>query len=491
METRRDRRRSRLHPRRTAGRWPEMDVRSGVSTFSAEEGLRRLAEFPFALLTWVGADGYPVSAAVDASVDAAAGVVTISKPASLDVPLGHEVSLTGSHIRPQPGVGYDERRHVTVWGTPAAATDGEVTITPTAAWGWDESSIPFPEYVERQVGQSRRYMARLSAESGRSIRPRLSLAWLTLRATRLPFLSATFIPVGIGIAIAAAHGYFDLSSAVLTIIGAAAVHLGLNVANDVFDTQLGADDRNINPTQYSGGSRVIQYGLVSFRRMAAISAVMYAIALAVGVVLLLTRYSPALLVIGVLGLALSFFYTAPPLKLVYRGLGEITTAVGFGPLMLIGAYVVQTVGTLTAEPFVASIPIALLVMLILYVNEVPDREGDARAGKRTLPVRFSRPQVINGYFVSALLAFVVIVTGVVLGILPIPALVALVPLPLVFRVRDGLTRFYDQPYGLMGVMGVNIKVHTYVGALLFAAYVVVIIVSTLAPTVPLFVYLGS
>jgi 1,4-dihydroxy-2-naphthoate octaprenyltransferase len=462
-----------------------MDVRSGVSTFPAAEGLRRLADFPFVLLTWVGADGYPVSAAVDAQVDG--GGVTFSPPAGMAVALEHEISLTGSHIRPQPGVGYDERRHVTVWGHGETTDDGRVRFAANAAWGWDESSIPFPEYVERQVGQSRRYLARLSAESGHSIRPRLSLAWLTLRATRLPFLSATFIPVGIGIAVAAAQGYFDVLSAVLTLVGAAAVHLGLNVANDVFDTQLGADDRNINPTQFSGGSRVIQYGLVSRRGMATISAVMYAVALLVGVVLLVTHYSPALLVIGVLGILLSFFYTAPPLKLVYRGLGELTTAIGFGPLMLVGAYVVQTNGLLTAEPFVASIPIALLVMLILYVNEVPDRDGDARAGKRTLPVRWPKGRVIGGYLASAVAAFVVIAVGVGVGILPIPALVALVPLPLVFRVRDGLQRYYDQPYGLMSVMAVNIRVHLYVGALLFASYLIVIALSALAPDVSPFV----
>lgn len=466
-----------------------MDVRSGVSTFSAAEGLRRLRTFPFALLTWVDDTGYPLSAAVEALVDDTS--VTFTAPAGLVVPTDREVSLTGSHIRPQPGVGYDERRHVTVWGMATDGRDGYLMITPTAAWGWDESSIPFPEYVERQVGQSRRYLARLSSETGRSIRPRLSPAWLTLRATRLPFLSATFIPVGVGIAIAAAQGSFDLVAAVLTLVGAAAVHLGLNVANDVFDTQLGADDRNINPTQFSGGSRVIQYGLVSFRRMAAISALMYGVALLVGIVLLATRYSPALLVIGVAGILLSFFYTAPPLKLVYRGLGEITTAIGFGPLMLVGAYVVQTLGKLSAEPFVASIPIALLVMLILYVNEVPDRDGDARAGKRTLPVRLSQPSVINGYFIAALAAFAVIVLGVILGILPIPALVALVPLPLIFRVRDGLQRYYDQPYALMSVMAVNIRVHLYVGALLFAAYLVVIALSAVAPNVPLFLHLRA
>lgn len=467
-----------------------MDIRAGVAMFSGAEGVRRLAHFPFALVTWVGVDGYPVSAAVTATVDTAAGVVTFAPPAGLDVPIGPEISLTGSHIRPQPGLGYDERRHVTVWGTARHAADGRLSFQASAAWGWDEASIPFPEYVERQVGQSRRYLARLSREAGRLVRPRLSRGWLVLRATRLPFLSATFIPVGIGIAIAAVHGQFDLVAAVLTLVGAAAVHLGLNVANDVFDAQLGADDQNVNPTQFSGGSRVIQYGLVPRAQMAAISAGMYAISIGIGLVLLMTRYSPALLVIGVLGILLSLSYTAPPFKLVYRGLGELTTAIGFGPLMLVGAYVVQTLGVLRPEPFVASIPIALLVALILYVNEVPDRPADARAGKRTLPVRLSRPQTINGYLVAAFTAFVVICLGVLGGLLPIPALIALLPLPLIARVRDGLTTYFDQPYGLMSIMAVNIRVHMYVGGLLFAAYVLVLVAAALLPGVPLYIRWG-
>ena len=464
-----------------------MDVRSGVAMFEPAEGLRRLKAFPFALLTWVGRDGYPVSAAIDAKVDVERGLVAFDGIAGLDVPLGDELSLTGSHIRPQPGIGYDERRHVTVWGHAGRDPHMGLKFVPTAAWGWDESSIPFPEYIERQVGQSQRYLARISTELGRVVRPRLSLGWLTLRATRLPFLSATVLPVLIGIAIAAAQGAFDMLAAVLTIIGAAAVHLALNVANDVFDARLGADDRNVNPTQYSGGSRVIQYGLVSVRRMAAISAAFYAVAIGVGIVLLLTRFSMALLVIGVAGILLSLFYTAPPLKLVYRGLGELTTAIGFGPLMLVGAYVVQTMGSLSPEPFVASIPIALLVALILYVNEVPDRPSDGRAGKRTLPVLLSRGAIINGYVLAAAAAFISVVLGVLTGVLPIPALAALLPLPLALRVRDGLVRYYDQPYGLMAVMAVNIRLHMLVGVLLFASYLVVLAVMRLAPGIPLFI----
>ncbi len=323
--------------------------------------------------------------------------------------------------------------------------------------------------------------------AARPVKPRLSFGFLALRTTRLPFLTATIVPVLLGILIAASHGAFDLVAAALTIIGAAFVQLGLNVANDVFDTVQGADDANVTPTQFSGGSRVIQYGLVSLRGMATLATVFYVAAGAIGLLLLATHGSPALLVIGVVGFVVSLGYTAPPLKFVYRGLGEIAVAIGFGPLMLLGAYVVQTGGSLSWEPFVASIPVALLVALILYVNEIPDRRGDARAGKRTLPVRFSRSTVIAGYNVAAIAAYVTLVVGVVVGILPIPTLLMLLTIPMARQVSRGLEPNYENPYGLMAVMGVNVKLHLFAGLLLLAGYLVVLVLGTVAPAVDLFV----
>jgi 1,4-dihydroxy-2-naphthoate octaprenyltransferase len=221
--------------------------------------------------------------------------------------------------------------------------------------------------------------------------------------------------------------------------------------------------------------------------MATISAAFYLAAGAIGLVLLAVRGSTELLVIGVVGFVVSLGYTAPPLKLVYRGLGEIAVAIGFGPLMLLGAYVVQTRGALSWEPFVASLPIALLVALILYVNEIPDRRGDARAGKRTLPVRWSKAAVIGGYRAAAVAAYAIVVVGVIAGILPIPALLALLTIPLAQRVSQGLEPDYDNPYGLMAVMGVNVKIHLYVGLLLLAAYASVLVAQAVAPAVDLFV----
>ena len=448
-------------------------------------GLEKLSGYPYHVLTWVDDDGYPMSVAVTATIDPKAGIATFDPPAGLAVPTDREVSLTGSHIRPQPGYGYDQRRHVTVWGR-GTTRDGRFELVGTDAWGWDEAELPFFEYSERSVGQSRRYFDALSAERGTPVKPRLSMGWLTLRATRLPFLSATIVPVSLGIVIAAAHGAFDLWSALLTIVGASFIQLGLNVANDVFDSTQGADDANVTPTKYSGGSRVIQYGLVTLRQMATLSASFYAAGGALGLILMATRGSPALLAIGALGFVVSLGYTAPPLKLVYRGLGEIAVAIGFGPLMLLGAYVVQTRGTLSWEPVIASIPVALLVALILYVNEIPDRRGDARAGKRTLPVRLSRETVLRGYDITVAIAYAAVAGGVLAGLLPVTALFVLLTVPLARRVHDGLRPNYDNPYGLMTVMAVNIQLHLVAGLALLAAYLVVLAANAFVPSIPLF-----
>jgi 1,4-dihydroxy-2-naphthoate octaprenyltransferase len=456
---------------------PEVDARTG---------LEKLATYPYQILTWVDDAGYPVSVAVDARINAGDLSARFEAPAGLTVPTDREVSLTGSHIHPQPGYGYDERRHVTVWG-PATINGGTVAVAGRTAWGWDEAEVPFFEYSERSVGKSRAYFDALSAERGTPVKPKLSFGFLTLRTTRLPFLTATIVPVTLGILIAASHGLFDPIAALLTIIGACFVQLGLNVANDVFDTMSGADDANVTPTQFSGGSRVIQYGLVSLRQMATLSTVFYVLAGIIGLILLATHGSTALLVIGVVGFIVSLGYTAPPLKFVYRGLGEIAVALGFGPLMLLGAYVVQTGGALAWEPFVASIPVALLVALILYVNEIPDRRGDARAGKRTLPVRFSETTVIAGYNVAVVAAYVVLVAGVVVGVLPIPVLLMLLTIPLALKVSRGLAPNYENPYGLMAIMGTNVQLHLRAGLLLLGAYLIVLIVGAVAPSVSLFI----
>ncbi len=445
------------------------------------DDLARLERYPFVVVSWVAEDGFPVSVATDFRTDAAGGIVTLRQPVGdgLSIPGDRTVSVVGSHIRPQPGQGYDERRYLQLWGSAAPAGGGVVTFTPTRAWGWDEQEVPFFEYSERSVPQSRHYLAQLSAEKGRTIRPRLDFGSWLLRTTRLPFLSATFVPVLLGIAIAASHGAFSWWLALLTVIGGAFAHLAINVANDIFDTLSGADQANPNPTKFSGGSRVLLYDLVTLRGLIALDAAFFGAAAAVGLVLVWATGSLTLLAIGLAGIGLGLAYTAPPLKLVYRGLGEIAVALGFGPIMLLGAYVVQA-GTLSWEAAVASVPVAILISLVLYVNEIPDRSGDAAAGKRTLPVRLPAEVVTNAYLVAALAAFALIVAGALAGLFPPFTLLALAAVPLAFRVYRGIRANYSSPYALMSSMAVNVNLHLFVGLGLLAGYAIAIVATALA-----------
>jgi 1,4-dihydroxy-2-naphthoate polyprenyltransferase len=348
--------------------------------------------YTHAVVAFLDDDGYPLSVATGFQALPAAGVVLLDPIAGGAVapPLNREVNVVFSHIRPQPGQGYDERRYVSLWGSlhrvQAPVGGDRLSLRPERVQHWDEQEMSFFEYSERGVHQAHRYLDQLSAQTGTRVRPRLLAGWLFLLATRLPFLSATVVPVALGTAVAALHGEWHWWLAILTLVAASCVQLGLNVANDVFDTISGADQANVTPTQFSGGSRVILYRLLSQRHMALMSVAFYAVGAAIGLYLAMTRAFWPLLILGLIGLFISVAYTAPPFRLVHRGLGEIAVGLGFGPVMVLGAYYVQA-QRFSGEAVYASLPVAILIALVLYVNEIPDRPGDAKAGKRTLPVR--------------------------------------------------------------------------------------------------------
>jgi 1,4-dihydroxy-2-naphthoate octaprenyltransferase len=438
-----------------------------MAKLEVADAISRAQAYPHAVLAYVGPDGYPVNIAVDFTGSATGAVVDVG---ALDPDLrpadGQEVELTFSHIRPQPGVGYDERRYVNLWG-PATPTGAGLRVSVRRASGWDEAETPFFEYAERGVPAGRDYLDELGA------RPRLSGLWTVFLATRLPFLTATLIPVGLGGVIAARDNAFHALWFVLALVAAIAVHLGLNMANDLFDDANGADAANMTPTPFSGGSRVLQYGLVTRRAMVTGCAALYAVAIGLGLFLAAER-GWGLLGIGAVGIALSLAYSAPPLRLVHRGLGEPVTALGFGPVMALGTYFACT-SRWSWQPVLASLPVALLIALVLYVNQVPDRTGDAASGKRTLIVRFSAAQVQTGYALTVAAAFACIVAEVVAGVTPPWTLLALATLPLAWRVWNGLRAHYGDPYALMPTMQRNILLHLLTGLLFVIGYVIAVV----------------
>jgi 1,4-dihydroxy-2-naphthoate octaprenyltransferase len=154
---------------------------------------------------------------------------------------------------------------------------------------------------------------------------------------------------------------------------------------------------------------------------------------------------------------------------VHRGLGEICVALGFGPIMLLGSYFVVA-QRLSGEALYASLPVAILIMLVLYVNQIPDKRADAKAGKRTIVVRLPKEKIVEGYALSVAVTFALIAIGALSGIMPIWTLTALAPLPLALQVYGSLSSHYESPYELMSAMGKNIMLHLFTGLLLIAGY---------------------
>ena len=131
--------------------------------------LARLAGYPFVVISWVDDAGYPLSVASSFEVDAAAGTVSLTAPVgdAVAVPTNREVNLLGSHIRPTPGQGYDERRYLQLWGRAGEPAAGRITFTPTRAWGWDEAEMPFFELAMSQIETS--HLSRPMGESSKIV----------------------------------------------------------------------------------------------------------------------------------------------------------------------------------------------------------------------------------------------------------------------------------------------------------------------------------
>jgi 1,4-dihydroxy-2-naphthoate octaprenyltransferase len=443
------------------------------STVRTDALLEDVQVYNHAVIAFVDENGYPVNVATNFKTNPDKGTIELDRPSvTSDPTFAREVNVTFSHVHPQPGVGYDQRRYISVWGK-VEANNGTLELTPQRTHGWDEERMSFFELCERSVPTAHTYMRKLSAERGKDVKPTMSLGWLIFLATRVPFLTATIVPIMLGAVIARNDGFSSWWLTVLALVGGAAIHLGLNVTNDVADST-GSDQFNVNPTMYSGGSRVIQYGLVSRDAMKWTAVGLYAVGIAIGLFLAATQ-GWELLWVGVAGVFLSIFYTVPPFKLVHRGLGEASVALGFGPIMLLGSYFVVA-QRFTLEAAWASIPVALLIMLVLYVNQIPDKPADEKAGKRTIVVRLGKSAIVIGYLLSFLAAFIAIPVGVIFFDMPVWTLLALLTAPIGLQVYKGLKDYYESPYELMNAMGKNIMLHFATGLLLIAGYVIAIVV---------------
>lgn len=219
-----------------------------------------------------------------------------------------------------------------------------------------------------------------------------------VQAVRPQFFVASLLPALVGIRLASHEAHIDWFIAILSIIGAVGVHFATNVANDYYDHLHGVDEGGA-----SSGSRVIQEGKLPPKELKRCFLIAYAACILIGIPIVLHCGWPVLL-FGLAGLFVSFFYVGPPLRLEYHGWGEAAVGTGMGPLIILGSYYVQT-GRVGFPQFFVSLPLGVLVAGILYVQSLPDLDHDRRHGKVTLVARLGARRAAWGVGVMWLSAY--------------------------------------------------------------------------------------
>jgi len=288
-------------------------------------------------------------------------------------------------------------------------------------------------------------------------------------AARIAFFPASVVPVLVGSAWGyRVTGHFDGLVFVLALLATVCVHLAANVLNDVGDEISGTDrinDERIFP--YTGGSRVIQNGVMSVREMT-----QYGIALLVASVLpglaLVVLRGPVVLLFGIAGALLGVLYTLPRVQLAGRGVGEAVIAIACGVLPVTGSAWLQS-GRLDWAALLVSIPVGLWVADILLMNEVPDGKADAQVGKRTLVVRLGTEGTRWLYFGVQLTAALAVLLAGVLRLVPWwIAVLALLLLPGAWNAAQGIRASADRAT-LKRSIELTLRLHTAGGALLIVA----------------------
>ena len=280
---------------------------------------------------------------------------------------------------------------------------------------------------------------------------------------RAPFFSSILAPLLAGTLLAVlAKGDFSLAGSIAVLIMGLGLHAATNVYNDIFDTLQGTDRINLHRNDFSGGTGFLLEHPDLLPRMYQVARIGLVIAAAAGLALLFVverALWPWLTGLYLLAAFFSKYYTAGPVKLAYRGFGEVAVWFAFGPMAVLVAAVSQN--TLFHPYILAAMPITgLSTASILWMGQMIDLEADSGAGKRGLVARMGSRRGRWGFLIIHSL-LITNMTLLSLAVLPKgwPLLFALSPYVLLPAAWQQVYRFHDQPDRLKPAAATNVQIH--------------------------------
>jgi len=264
-------------------------------------------------------------------------------------------------------------------------------------------------------------------------------AWDLIRMGRFRFLAAGALCFLLGYLLALRMGSpWDPARLLLGYAIFGCGHLSVHYSNEYYDRHA---DRKGTVGAFSGGTGILvaRPELAPAARRIALSLIGVSLALAI-VFQILYRPEPWFLLFVAAGNLLGWFYSAPPLSLAYRGLGEAATVLGLGFMMPATGYLMAK-GTLDPAIFLVCLPLLPLGYFFILAVELPDMEGDRAGGKRTAVVRMGREAAQRSIAAAALVATILCLflgifwPGPPADMLKVLAAISVIPLAAGIRVR--------------------------------------------------------
>ena len=244
-----------------------------------------------------------------------------------------------------------------------------------------------------------------------------------LRAIRVKFLLASVIAVSLGLSLAWHSGHpIDILHALLTFAGVISLHASVDLLNDYWDFKRGIDTKT-KRTKMSGGTGVLPEGLLTPKSVYIVGIAFLILGAIIGIYFVIIFGITIGLILGFAILSVIFYST----KIVNWGLAEIFVTIK-GTLIIIGTYYIQS-QSIDDFTILAGIVVGVLSSLVLFVTSIPDHDVDKEKGRRTLIIIFGKANAVKTFLIFPILAYGIIIYGVVSGLFPIYSLIVLLAKP--------------------------------------------------------------
>ncbi len=285
------------------------------------------------------------------------------------------------------------------------------------------------------------------------------------RVIRIRFLLASVVAVSVGLALSWWHGVqIDIWYAIMTMAGVIALHSSVDLLNDYWDYKRGIDTQT-QRTKMSGGTGVLPEGLLKPTQVFRAGIIFLIIGGLIGSYFVVIDGIIIGLILAFAVLSIYFYST----KIVDSGLAEVFVTVK-GTMIVLGTYFIQTL-EINIAAIMAGIFVGMLSSLVLFITSFPDYDADKAKGRKTLVIFLGKQKATTMFWIFPLIAYSVLISGIIYEIFPIYCLISLVVIPLIIKAGLSLKQNFDNIQGLVPAMSSTITFSRITGTLFVIGFI--------------------